>query len=346
MGDGFGNFSTLVLILDISLDTGYMSGFLFSFLKWFFLIGIALLLVGVLFEQYSRWKLEKTAFQDKTFVEINGKPLHYVKKGEGRCTVVFQSGMGSSHAIWQQIQDSLSEDAVTIAYDRNGIMFSDSNGLPATNDQISEELELLLEKTKCPKPYILVGHSMAGIYLRPFISRNEADIAGLVFVETTHPQQIAESSTALIDALRQPPRWLIKFAVNTGIYRGLFSFVPLSPEIPMQHPLHRQERDFFYRTCDKVLEELDNDELNFKDAEQYTSFGSIPLTVIMGTNEVRFAGIKDADIRDEYRVLVNKGQRDLLNLSSDSRLVKAENSGHVVQINDASLLIAEIRRML
>ena len=323
-----------------------MTSLVLSFFKWIFIIVIVLLLLGILFEQYSRWKLEKTAFQNKTFVEINGKPLHYVKKGQGTCTIVFQSGMGSSHAIWQEIQDSLSRDAVTIAYDRNGIMFSESNGLPVTNEEVSKELQLLLEKTKCPKPYILVGHSMAGIYLRPFIHWNKADIKGIVFAEAAHPKQIERASPELLKALRLPPRWLIKLAVNTGIYRGLFSIVPLSPEIPMQHPLHAQERDFFYRTCDKVLEELDNDKLNFEGAEKYTSFGNIPLTVVMGTNEVRYAGIKDAGIRSEYRLLLDSAQHDLLNLSSNSHLVKAENSGHLLQINDAALLVAEIRRLL
>ncbi|GAB3420675.1 alpha/beta hydrolase [Niabella aquatica] len=316
------------------------------FLKWFLFILAFLLLAGILFEQYSRWKLEKTAFTGKPFVEINGKPLHYVKKGQGNCTVVFQSGMGSSYAIWQEIQDSISQNAVTIAYDRNGLMLSEATDAPVTNDQVAEELQLLLEKTNCPKPYILVGHSMAGIYLRPFIKKNEQDIAGIVFVEASHPQQIKKASPELLKALSIPPRWLIKFAVNTGIYRTMFSFVPLSPEIPMNHPLHRLEKDFFYRSCDKILEEVENDALNFKNAEKYTSFGNIPLTVITGTSEIRYAAIKDTVVRNEYRQWVDEMQHDLLKLSANSWLIKAPNSGHLVQINDGALLIREIRNML
>lgn len=316
------------------------------FLKWFLVIPAFLLLAGILFEQYSRWKLEKTAFSGKTFVEINGKPLHYVKKGKGNCTVVFQSGMGSSYAIWQQIQDSIAQNAVAIAYDRNGLMLSEAAGKPVTNDLVAEELQLLLEKTNCPKPYILVGHSMAGIYLRPFIKKNEQDIAGIVFVEASHPQQIKKASPELLKALRPPPRWLIKSAVSTGIYRTLFSFTPLSPEIPMHHPMHRLEKNFFYRSCDKILEELANDELNFKDAEKYTSFGNIPLTIITGTSEIRYAAIKDTPVRNEYRQWWIEMQHDLLKLSANSRLVKAPNSGHLVQINDGALLTREIRSML
>lgn len=317
-----------------------------SSLKWSFVILISLLLIGILFEKYARWALERESSKGKTFVEINGKPIHYVKKGEGNCTVVFLSGMGSSYAIWQEIQDSISQNAVTISYDRNGLMLSESNDLPVTNQQVSEELTMLLEKTGCPKPYILVGHSMAGIYLRPFIKRFEQDVNGIIFAEAAHPKQIEKASPALLKTLSVPPYWLINFVVNTGIYRTFFSFVPLSPEIPMNHPLHQIERDFFYKSYRKTLEELHNDKLNFKDAEQYTSFGHIPLTVMMGTSAVRYARIKDTVIKDEYKNLINEVQHDLLKLSTNSNLVEAIHSGHLLQINDAPLLISEIRKML
>lgn len=317
-----------------------------SFLKWSFFILISLLLAGFIFERYSRWALERHVTKGKTFVEINGKPLHYVKKGEGNCTIVFQSGMGSSYAIWQEIQECVSQNAVTISYDRNGIMFSETNGLPVTNNQVSEELEMLLEKTNCPKPYILVGHSMAGIYLRPFIKRNEKDIMGIVFAEAAHPKQIEKASPELLKSLSVPPRWLIDFVVNTGIYRTLFSFTAISPEIPLNHPLHKLEKDFFYKSYNKVLEELDNDTLNFKDAEQYSSFGNIPLTVIMGTSDIRYARIKNSAIKDEYKALVKEVQHDLLKLSTNSNLIEAKNSGHLLQINDNALLTTEIKKIL
>lgn len=316
------------------------------FFKWTFIILAVLLIAGIIFEQYSRWRLERAFKKGKTFVEINGAPLHYVKKGKGNCTIVFQSGMGSNHAIWKEIQDSLSKEAVTLSYDRNGLLLSDATGQPPTNDLITEELQLLLEKTGCPKPYILVGHSMAGIYLRPFIKKNEKNISGILFVEAAHPLQMEKASPKLLKALSVPAHWLIKLMVNTGIYRTVFSFVSLSPEIPVSHRLHQLERDFFYRSCNKILEEAKNDRLNFKDATRYTSFGNIPLTVIMGDSPVRYAGFKDPEIREEFKKLVNEVQHDLLKLSKNSRLVKAENSGHIPQIHENNLLIAEIRKNL
>lgn len=103
-------------------------------IKWFFIVLLILLTGGFLFEYYSRRKLEQNLLAGKTFVEIDGQRIHYVKKGQGACTVVFACGLGSDHLIWQLIQDSLAKQAVTIAYNRSGIFLSEASPKPITNE--------------------------------------------------------------------------------------------------------------------------------------------------------------------------------------------------------------------
>ena len=308
-------------------------------------IGV-LLLTGILFEQYSRWRLEKDIYEGKTFAEIDEHKIHYVKKGEGNKTVVFVSGLGSNNTIWQETQDSIAKNAVTISYDRSGLFLSDKSEAPITNDAASKELARLLEKTNCHKPYIIVAHSMAGIYMRPFITSHAKDITGIVFVEAAHPLQMKKASPQLLKAISAPPMWLIRFVVNTGIYRTLFSFVQLNPELSIDHPMHIHERNFFYKSYETLIKEAENDDRNFKDAEKYNSFGDIPLTDIVGTSDIRSAFFKDPNLKKEYRDLVYEIHADLLNLSTNSRSVKATKSGHVVQINDSDLITGEIRKLL
>jgi pimeloyl-ACP methyl ester carboxylesterase len=342
MNDSFTEFCcTLYLLIQLP----DMPGYLLSFFKWFAIVLLLLLFAGTVFEQYTRRRLNRPG-KTLTYHTINDMQLHYVKKGTGNTTVIFQSGMGSSHSIWQEIQENIAHNATTLSYDRNGIMWSQENNLPVTNRQVTEELEALLEKTHCPKPYILVGHSMAGVYLRSFINKHKEDIAGIIFVEAAHPEQIKKASPALLKATKIPPHWLIKLAVNTGLYRALFHYLPISPEIPMHHRMHTTERDYFYKSYHKVLEELKNVTINFADATQHSSFGDIPLTLIMGTNEVRFANIRDNTVKQEYRALLMEVQHDLLRLSTNSKLIKAPNSGHIVQIHDAALIIDEIKTLL
>ncbi|WP_443944076.1 hypothetical protein ACJVDH_14275 [Pedobacter sp. AW1-32] len=74
----------------------------------------------------------------------------------------------------------IAKNAVTISYDKSRLFYSENGDTTKSNASISNELYVLLEQTNCPKPYVLVGHSMAGIYLRKFAEDYSADLAGMV----------------------------------------------------------------------------------------------------------------------------------------------------------------------
>lgn len=89
------------------------------------------------------------------------------------------------------------------------------------------------------------------------------------------------------------------------------------------------------------------DKVNFEAAAQITSFESIPLTVIMGNPERWSMAINDRSLRKDFHMLINELHHDLLRLSTNSKLVSAPNSGHVVlQVNDAALIAREIRLVI
>lgn len=136
-----------------------------------------LLLVGLVYEQYSRWQMEKRLKGKGTFAQVGKYKLHYTKIGQGDCTVVFQSGLGSDGSIWREVLQEIAKNAVTISYDKSRLFYSENGDTTKSNASISNELYALLEQTNCPKPYVLVGHSMAGIYLRKFA---EDHLAGMV----------------------------------------------------------------------------------------------------------------------------------------------------------------------
>lgn len=313
-------------------------------MQYVLFIVIVVLISGFAFEFSSRFILGRRIKNEKTFVALSGKNIHYVKKGNGNCTVIFVSGLGSSHAIWREIQEEISKYTVTLSYDRNGIMFSDTNSeVRVTNEGVSNELTQLLLKTDCPKPYIIVAHSMAGIYLRPFLSNNYESIQSVIFVEATHPDQIDMCSEKLKRVLKVPPFWIVNLLVISGIYRIFFLLRPISIEIPKKHWLTSIERNYFYKSYKKIFEELKNDAINMKAAKKYNFFDTMRLCVVVGTSNIRYSHLKDKEIVSEYKSLVCSLQKDLLNLSANSRLRNATRSGHIVQINDGQLIIDEIK---
>lgn len=122
-----------------------------------------------------------------------GKKLH-VKNGElwtsvagtGSPTVIFLSGAGTVGLDYYELQQKVSATSTALIYDRMGIGYSSSCVLPRSSKMVVEELHELLETAQLPKPYILVAHSLGGLYARHFATVYSKDVSGLVLLDPAH----------------------------------------------------------------------------------------------------------------------------------------------------------------
>lgn len=311
--------------------TKLLKGVLFFFL--------AVLVMGTLYEHGAQLYFNGKRPPQNEFCEIGGVRTHFVKKGEGGPTVVFQSGLGGDYKIWEQIQDSVSKHTTTISYDRAGLMWSEDGKQTKTLGSITSELEQLLEKTNCPKPYIVVGHSLAGITLRPFVHDHQQDILAVIFADVSHPLQIKNSSEELKKYLVVPSKWLVSVLMETGIARLYFSYKPFMTDLPLKHWMNKHVRDYFYKSYQTFLQEAVDDDPMFEQAEVITSFGNIPLTVITGGYPNGADFLAEKSLATEYLTLHRQQQKDLLRLSSHSKQVIAHHSGHYVPLQDPEVVI-------
>jgi pimeloyl-ACP methyl ester carboxylesterase len=104
-------------------------------------------------------------------------------------TVVFEAGSFGLAADWAEVQKRLTAQGVrSCAYDRAGMGYSDPGPQPRDSMAIVSDLEKLLTAGQVKPPYILVGHSMAGLHVHLFALRNRASMAGLVLVDATTPE--------------------------------------------------------------------------------------------------------------------------------------------------------------
>ncbi|MEC3975492.1 alpha/beta hydrolase [Amycolatopsis sp. H20-H5] len=130
-------------------------------------------------------------------VEVGDLLMHVRVLGQehrGLPTVVFENGMSSPLELWGWIQPEVAEVTRTVAYDRAGLGWTPSHKSSPTAEQVSTDLERLLEVLDCPGPYILVGHSFGGLLIRHFAHRRPDQVAGLVLVDSAHPDQFDRSS--------------------------------------------------------------------------------------------------------------------------------------------------------
>ena len=125
-------------------------------LKWLLILVVILLIVGMIYEQYMRYVVKRNFVDNGTYVEVDGQKMLYLKKGEGKVAVVFESGLDfAGHLSWGNVQDEISKFATTISYDRAGILRSQKPTKPRTCDNIAEELHTLVQKVEGNKPFIL-----------------------------------------------------------------------------------------------------------------------------------------------------------------------------------------------
>jgi len=139
-----------------------------------------------------------------TYVDIGGRKLRLVCAGPPsaadtarKSTVWMEAGAFGLAADFAAIQEKLTAAGIrSCAYDRAGMGWSDPGPEPRDSEAIVSDLEKLIAASGERGPFILMGHSMAGLHTRLFAARNPDKVAGLVLIEATTPEQIDSPGTA------------------------------------------------------------------------------------------------------------------------------------------------------
>lgn len=118
-----------------------------------------------------------------------GVSLNLNCTGSGSPTVILDAGLGVPAAGWDLVQPGVAKFTRVCSYDRAGYGWSTSGTMPRTSEQIVKELHALLAAAGEKPPYILVAHSFGGFNVRLYTAQYPNEVAGLVFVDTSHEDQ-------------------------------------------------------------------------------------------------------------------------------------------------------------
>ncbi len=242
-------------------------------------------------------------------VDIGGLSLHIHCIGEGVPIVVLDSGLGLTGEAWDDVQPAVGRFTRVCAYDRAGRGYSSPAPKPHPNRQMAQELSVLLERAGQRGPYVLVGHSMAGMNARLFASEHPDRVAGMVLVD------------AVGDG--QPSRYWA-----------------LLPDASMA-----ELRDML----DKLPEGLDLDTwvAGFADMRGSSrSIGNVPLVVLTRGREDPPPRAASPEEAAKLRVAWQEMQTDLAKLSTNAAHVTAPNSGHNLQWEAPRLVVGAIHQVV
>lgn len=133
-------------------------------------------------------------------VDVGGRKIHLVCSGSGRRSIVLEAGALGTAQTWSWLQADLDRDARVCAYDRAGLGASDVNPDGFRPETVSRDLKAALDAAGERGPFVLVGHSLGGIFVRIFAAAYPGDVEALVLVDPSHEDQLARLPPAALDS--------------------------------------------------------------------------------------------------------------------------------------------------
>lgn len=153
-------------------------------------------------------------------VTVDGKAMRIWTSGlENRKPtqpiVILESGGGAGLEHFKPIFGQIAQHAPVFAYDRRGMGQSELDSVPQTLDRTAQSLHALLREARVPPPYVLVGASWGGAWIRKFGALFPSEVAGFVYLDSTDFPTRAE--------LAQFP---------SGALEAIFNLPPLPTDMP------------------------------------------------------------------------------------------------------------------
>jgi pimeloyl-ACP methyl ester carboxylesterase len=164
-------------------------------------------------------------------VDVGGYKLHITCIGEGSPTVILEAAFPGTVANWSWVQPEVAKVTRACAYDRAGMGWSDPGPEPHDAHRIASDLRTLLHNAGVEGPYVFVGHSLGGLWVRQYAAQSPDEVVGMVLVDATHPDVLQ----------RLPPELAADFTPSEGLLTtfpllariGLTRFSPVFPAEPV-----------------------------------------------------------------------------------------------------------------
>lgn len=324
-------------------------------LKYIALSFLGLLIVGAIagsiYEHTARKSALKQFPPPGEMISVGSHKLHLDCRGkaeEGAPTILLEAGldpMGGS-ILYSGLIDSIASFGRVCTYDRAGIAWSEIGPGPRVADKLVDELHELMSQSNEQVPYLLVAWSMGGPYARLYAKRYFNEMAGLVLIDSSHPEQFERLPAN--ENFRLPPTWLLKTVPvlrKVGVLRNVLkrelNFPQLTPE--KQAALYKVSAG----SISTVLTEFTNIMKSLEQAEQVTSLGDLPLTVLGAVDPPKTSQV--GNISEEQLIEGQKAwfgmQRELSQLSTNGKLVPVSKSGHYIHFDQPAIVLSEIREM-
>jgi len=315
----------------------------------------SLMLVGGIYQATASANDSKKFSPPGKIYNIGDYRLHLYCTGKGSPTVILEAGAGNPALAWYFVQGDVTKFNRVCAYDRPGYGWSEPASGPLSRQQVATTLHQLLETADVPGPYILVGHSAGGEYIRAYARQYPSDVVGMVFVDSSHESQ----------NLRFPLKFqqFSQYQLGTekicqalspfGMARVIRLWNGWAPESLLSSDIGDAVLSTMYRTayCKAAYSE-DSTLGSPGQPGEPGSLGDLPLIVLSagalydGIPASIVTAMGGPDGLAQVNQVHDDLQQELVSLSTQGKQIIAEKSGHNIHWDQPDLVIDAIREIL
>jgi len=299
---------------------------------------VLLAAAGFLYQNISESRDRRFNPMPGHLVEAGGLRMHIYCAGQGSPAVILDAGLGDTYVSWRKVQPQIAEFTRVCSYDRAGLGYSDSSSRPRTSKVIAEELHTLLQAAGIAPPYVLVGHSMGGYDVRVHASVYRSEVAGMVLVDASHPDQENRFPPELRNMNRswQREAEFLEYTMPFGVPRLL--------GLCDDNPAQRAAKCNFH-SARESSEEMKAFAESAAETAATGSLGDTPLAVLSHDPDKPSADLP-VDLAKPANEAWEKMQEELAHLSSRGTQTIARNSSHYIQMDRPEVVIGAVHAVV
>ena len=241
-----------------------------------------------------------TSLPQEQTITLNGMTTQYSLCGENGPVVILFNGFRMPMSSWDKLYPGIQKYGRIFAYNRPGVGKTSKASCPQTGEETIRSLEDILQALHLLPPYILVGHSLGGLFANLYARAKPEKVRAVILVDASHPDEIKSQKEF------KPP-WLLR-VINDALKKIEARFDP-----------------YRYSEGECVFDTL-------RQIEAAGNFPAIPLAVITGGKNMPFVPAASLSLHLKY-------QSALTALSPNSVHIMAEKSGHFPQITEPELIL-------
>ena len=323
------------------------------------LLGL-LLVVGSIYEALERKNATANYPPPGKLVDIGGRKMHIDCRGTGSPTVILESGLGTGGTLdWTLVHDEIAGFTRTCAYDRAGIMWSDPKDTPQDAAAVTEDLHALLKRAGIDDQLVLVGHSIGGPYTRTYTGKYGDQVAGLVMVDPSQPDQVARLGKATGLDVHPKRASTLMHTAKALAWTGLVRFVIARGDKPKLRTAAETKRlgdalaisgAYTSGSIRGSTSELDGFDRTMDQGRAVHSFGNRPLIVLTAMAPFKPEQLKGLGMKAEQGARFKQVWKELHTeqaaFSTRGRQQVVPDATHYIQVDRPEVVIAAVREVV